>query len=141
MPVSIKLDAIFDKTKRDRAASGAVKKAAKRFTVYVPDQQKKSKATGKIRRRGSGRGFTHSHRASAKGQRPAIDSGKLLRGTKDKVISQFVVEVTTIAKREGFDYADHLQNKMDRPIQDAPEDLKAAQRMLDEEGEKAMRSL
>ena len=50
-------------------------------------------------------------------------------------------EVTTIAKSGGFDYAEHLQNKMDRPIQDALEDLKTAQKLLDKNAEDALNKL
>ena len=79
MPVSFKLDPIFDKAKRDRILGEVPMKAAERFADYVPEQQNKEVHTGKVRRI---KGKTH--RSSAKGERPAKLSGKLNRSTKAK---------------------------------------------------------
>lgn len=142
MPVAITLTSpIFDKAKRHQSAGNAVGKTIREFAAYVPRQQVEGKPSGNVYRKGGGRGFRRSHRASAKGQRPAVDSGNLIRSTKHKKTGQLSGEVTTTAKRNGFDYASQLQNKMDRPIQDAPEDLKAAQEMLNRNGEAAMAKL
>lgn len=141
MPVSIQLGQFFDKAKRDKAFSNAVSKTIREFAAYVPEQQIKSKASGKVYERRGGKNFRRFHRASARGQRPAPDTGKLSRSTKHRMTGQFSGEVTTIAKRGGFDYADQLQHKMDRPIQDAPEDLKKAQELLDKNAEAALSKL
>jgi hypothetical protein len=126
MPVQIKLKAgIFDRVFRAKAVEAAVSLTAKQFAEYVPQQQIKSKPTGKTDRR-KGR----THRASARGQRPAPDTFKLARSTKAKKIGTYSWEVTTAAKRDGFDYAEHLQEKMDRPIQNAPEDEKERERLF-----------
>jgi hypothetical protein len=119
----------------------AISKSIREFAAYVPDQQIKGKASGKLYKRSGGKNFRRSHRASAKGQRPAPDSGKLSRSTKHKMTGRLSGEVTTIAKSRNFDYASQLQEKMDRPIQNAPEDLKKAQEILDRNAEKAVKSL
>lgn len=142
MPVSIKLTSgIFDKSKRDAAASNAVSKSVREFAKYVPEQQIKGKASGKLYRRRGGKNFRRFHRASARGERPAVDTGKLSKSTRHKMTGKFSGEVTTIAKSGSFDYADQLQNKMDRPIQDAPEDIRTAQQILDKNGLAAMNKL
>lgn len=136
MPVTYKLDPIFDKATLRQALGGVPMKAAERFADYVPEQQNREVHTGKVRTvRGK------KHRASARGERPAKITGKLNRGTKAKALGPFKAEVTTIAKSKGFDYSAHLEGKMDRPIQNKPEDIRTAQRMLDEEAEKALRKL
>jgi len=135
----IKLNSgIFDKAKRNAAASSAVNKAAVEYARYVPEQQIESKPTGKLYKRKRGATFTRSHRASAKGQRPAIDTGKLLRSTKHKKTGPLTAEVTTVAKDKGFDYASRLENKMNRPIQNAPKDIKAAQSILNKNADAEM---
>lgn len=137
MPVTTKFtSAIFDKQKLRRALSGVPMKAAERFAEYVPEQQNKETHSGKVRRyKGK------SHRASAKGERPAKLTGRLNRSTKAKKTGELKAEVTTIAKSKGFDYPAHLEGKMDRPIQNKPIDVKTAKRMLDEEAEKVLKRL
>lgn len=142
MPTTIKLTSgIFDKGKRNQAFENAVGKTVREFAAYVPEQQIKGPHTGKIRTKGHGRGFKHSHRASARGERPAPDSGKLLNSTKHKKTGAFSGEVTTVAKNKGFDYAAQLQEKLDRPIQDDPRDIKAGQEMLVRNAVAAIKSL
>lgn len=136
MPVTFKLDPIFDRQKLRQVLGDVPMKAAERFAEYVPEQQNKEVHTGKVRTiRGK------KHRASAKGERPAKLSGRLNRATKAKKTGNLKAEVTTVAKRNGFDYPAHLEEKLDRPIQNKPEDIRTAQRMLDEEAEKALKRL
>lgn len=134
MPVTYKLGKIFDKAALTRAASKAVEKSAKEFAAYVPEQQVRSTHSGRTYKRKSGKGFTRSHRASAKGERPAPDTFKLTKGTKAKMTGTLRAEVTTVAKNGSFDYASQLENKMGRHIQNAPEDLRKAQELLDKNG-------
>lgn len=140
MPVSVKLGPIFDKAKLTQALSNAVTKTLVEYAEYVRTEQKESQPSGKVYRRKGGKGFRRSHRASAKGQRPAIDSGKLLNSTKHKKTGQLKGEVTTIAKSKGFDYAEHLQEKMGRPIQD-DRDAKVGEKMLKKNAEAALLDL
>jgi len=57
-----------------------------------------------------------SHRASARGERPAKLSGKLIEGIEVRQLSETVVEVVSTAKNKGYDYPAHLQNDLDRLI-------------------------
>lgn len=141
MPVEIKLGKFFDKSKRDSAVSSGIKKTIREFAAYVPEQQIKGKPSGKLSRRRGGKNFRRFHRASARGERPSPDSGKLTRSTKHKMTGTLSGEVTTIAKSGNFDYAEQLQEKMDRPIQNAKQDVKAAQNMLDKNVEAALSKL
>jgi len=149
MPVTVKLGKFFDKRTMNAAIKEAMGKTLDEFAEYIPEQQQKSVPAGKLYKRGSfsgrnkiggkrasGRG-TKIHRASAKGQRPAIDSGKLNRATKKKRLGAFKGEVTTVAKNKGFDYAEHLQEKLGRPIQD-DRDRKVGEKMLTANMEKAL---
>lgn len=136
MPVTFKLGPIFDKQKLKRELSKVPLLAAEEFAEYVPKQQIKGPQTGVVRKiRGK------VHRASRRGERPAVLSGKQTRSTRAKKTGQFSAEVTTQAKNKGFDYSAHLEGKMGRPIQDAPEDIKTAQKMLDKQAEKALARL
>ena len=152
MPVSVKLGKFFDKRTMNAAIRDAVGKTLDEFVDYIKEEQVKSSPAGKLYKRGSfsgrnkiggvrasGKG-TKIHRASAKGQRPAIDSGKLNRSTRKKRLGAFKGEVTTIAKNKGFDYAEHLQEKLDRPIQDE-RDRKVGEKMLADNVEKALAKL
>lgn len=141
MPVEIKLGKFFDKAKRHQVLSNAISKTTREFAAYVPQEQAESNASGHLYKRTGGKTFRRSHRASAKGQRPSPDTGKLIKSTRRKMTGTFSGEVTTIAKKGNFDYADQLQNKMDRPIQNAPKDLKKAQQLLDKNGEAALSKL
>lgn len=142
MPTRINLGSgIFDKAKRRQATSNAISKTLVEYARYVPVQQIESKPTGKVYKRKGGRGFTRSHRASARGQRPAPDTGKLSRSTKHKKTGELKGEVTTIAKNKGFDYSAHLENDLGRPIQNAPADIKAAQDILIKNAEAAIAKL
>lgn len=129
MPVTYTLSGIFDNAKVKQAASNAISKTLVEFAAYVKKEQVESTPTGRLYRRKSGSNFRRSHRASAKGQRPAIDSGKLLNSTKKNKVSELKGEVTTIAKRDGFDYASQLE-KMGRHIQDDPKDIKKGEELL-----------
>jgi hypothetical protein len=132
MPVQIKLGGFFDKAKRDAAASNAVRKAIREYARYVPEKQIKSKPTGKLYRRKGGKGFIRSHRASRSGQPPAVDTGKLIRSTVPRMLTNLKGQVVTFAMTpDGFDYASFLEFEMNRPMQHSPEDVKAAQEILD----------
>ena len=141
MPVSTKFTSkIFDKRAIEQELRNAISRATRAFAAYVPQQQINETHTGKLYKRAGGRGFSRSHRASARGQRPAPDTGKLLKSTTHKMTGELTGEVTTVAKRGGFDYAAQLE-KIGRPIQHAPSDRKKAQEILDREAERALKKL
>jgi hypothetical protein len=140
MPVTINFTSgIFDKAKRNAAATQAISKSVREFAKYVPEQQIKSKPSGRLYRRRGGKGFRRFHRASRSGQRPAVDTGKLTKSTKGRMTGQFKGQVVTYATNDGFDYASFLQFEMNRPIQ--IDDDKAAQEILDRNAEKEMAKL
>lgn len=142
MPVTSKFTSgIFDKRKSEQELRNAISRATRIFAAYVPQQQVQETHTGVLYKRASGAGFRRSHRASARGQRPAPDTGKLLKSTTHKMTGELTGEVTTVAKRGGFDYAAQLENKMGRPIQDHPKDIKKAQEILDREAIRALKKL
>jgi hypothetical protein len=142
MPVEIKLGKFFDKAKRDQAASNAVSKAVREYAAYVPAQQVKGKPSGNLYRRRGGKGFTRSHRASRSGQKPAVDTGKLIKSTKGRMLSALKGQVATFALSKDYvDYAAILEFDMNRPIQHSPEDVKAAQDILNKQAESAIKKL
>src|SRR5689334_15715170 len=68
---------IFNKSERNRIVGNVAMKTARDFKEQTRRKMVESKPTGKVYERGTGKGFTRSHRASRRGQRPAVDSGKL----------------------------------------------------------------
>jgi hypothetical protein len=125
----VKLDSlIFDKARREQALTAAVSKTTVQFAASTAEKMVEGPQTGILYGRRRGRDFTRSHRASAKGQRPAVDSGNLLHSIKHQMAGAFTGEVTTIVPGP-FDYAAQLQDKMSRPIQ-SDEDAKEAETLL-----------
>lgn len=107
--------------------SNFIRRQAKDFTQLTKRRIIESKPSGRLYARKRGVGFTRSHRASARGQRPAIDSGKLLNSIKDRRISE-----TSAESFAGAYYAEYLQSeRLNRPImsdQDAAEAQQKANR-------------
>lgn len=93
--------------------AAAVSKSRKELKQAVRERIIKSKPSGKTHRRlnvsniSSRRG---EHRASRRGQAPAIDSGKLLNSINEKRTGEFSGEVSV-----NTEYAAILEEKMDRP--------------------------
>lgn len=90
-----------------RAASNVVSKSAKDFKTKTRRRMIDSIPSGRVyKRRG---GF---HRSSARGERPAIDSGKLIANITDSRTAQFAAKVEAET-----DYAKYLvSEKLDRQI-------------------------
>lgn len=102
---------IFKRERRQTIAS-FISRERRDFKNLTKRRIIDSKASGRLYRRKGGQGFKRSHRASARGQRPAIDSGKLLNSIQDKRRNDFSGEVFA-----GADYAKYLQSeKLNRPI-------------------------
>ncbi len=71
--------------------------------------------TGRVYRKGSGEGFRRFHRASARGQRPAVDTGVLINSIEDQKISQ--VSHAVFVNDHKAPYGKWLQSPLfDRPI-------------------------
>lgn len=92
----------------------AVDKSLKECREQVKDFIRKSKPAGRIYRRGlvsslSGGGAVH--RASRRGQAPAIDSGKLISSIRAQKTGDVKGEVSV-----NVPYAEKLENTMNRPF-------------------------
>lgn len=114
------------------AISNALGRIAKDFKNLTRRRIVESVPLGRLYRRKSGAGFRRFHRASAVGQRPAIDTGTLLNAIDDARINEFTTEVFIAPKpnsRNGTKasvYAEYLQGKMKRRIMDKADAEQAA---------------
>lgn len=133
---SVRLDSkIFKSAERRRALSVVVSKNARDFRESTKRKMRDSTPTGKVYERGGrGAGFRRSHRASARGERPAPDSGNLLRNVKSRDVSELhsVVEVDT-------NYADILQAAGHEIV--TAEDLTEARQKLSRDADIALKSI
>lgn len=134
---TVKLDSqIFKDVSRRQAVSNLVGRNAKDFKNLTKRRMIESRPTGRLYRRSRGAGFIRSHRASAKGQRPAIDSGNLLNSVQDKRTGEFTAEASV-----GAEYAKYLQSRrLKRPIM-SDRDAAEAQAKLNRDGEQAIGTL
>jgi hypothetical protein len=133
----IKLDSeIFKAVSRRQAISNLVGRSARDFKNLTKRRIIESRPAGRLYSRGPGTGFTRAHRASAKGQRPAIDTGKLLNSIDDKRTGELSSEAFA-----GAEYAKHLQSaRLDRPIM-SDGDVNEAQAKLTRDAEHLITSL
>lgn len=127
---------IFDDVKRRQAVSGLIHRSAKDCKNLTKRRMIESKPTGRLYRRRRGPGFVRSHRASAKGKRPAIDTGKLLNSVRDQRQGEFKATTDVNVK-----YAEYLQS--DRLGREIITDADAAeeQRKLDRNAERVLVNL
>ncbi len=137
---------IFNSAELKRALSNAVGRAAKDFKTDVRQRMIKASVSGIVYRKGRGRGFTRSHRASARGQSPAPDTLTLARAVTDSKTGDASARVE-IANRinpengqNAREYAEILQEKMDRPIMNSVEQLSGAKRNLTNRVNETIRS-
>lgn len=135
--VTRKLDSqIFNGTARRQAFANFVGRQAKDFKAVTKRRMIESKPAGRLYPRKRGAGFRRFHRASARGQRPAIDTGKLLNSIEDRRFGEFKAEVFA-----GAEYAKYLQSeRLDRPIMDE-RDAGEAQAKFDREAVQMIRTL
>lgn len=100
---------LFNNQRRKQILSQAVQKSAVELESEIKQTILKSKPSGRLYKRGKNR----FHRASAKGQSPAIDSGSLINSVRARTKSELVATVSTSKK-----YAEILdnKNKLDRPF-------------------------
>lgn len=120
MRTTVQLDSlIFDKATREQAIESFVGKQAKEFKVITKERMVEEQHTGIQYERKGGAGFRRAHRASARGERPAIDTGRLLNSIEDKQLSPTTAEVeATAISDSGWPYPWTLQNSLQRPIMD-----------------------
>lgn len=109
----LRLDsAIFDEAERRQRFARFPRRQARDFKNLTKKRIIQSKPSGRLYRRRSGTGFQRFHQASARGQRPAIDTGTLLNSIKDRRIGEYQAEAFA-----GAEYAQYLQSeRLNRPI-------------------------
>lgn len=116
---------IFSDTARRQAFSNFVTRERKDFKDLTKRRMIESRPLGRNYRRKRGASFTRFHQASARGQRPAIDTGTLLNSIQDRRTGDFSGEVFA-----GADYAKYLQSeRLDRPIMNEQDAGEAAAKM------------
>jgi hypothetical protein len=116
---------IFDTKSLRREISQAVLKSAKVFKEATRRRMVESRPTGRVYpKRTGGRGFSRAHRASRRGQRPAVDTTTLINALNATRTGEFeaLVDIANRTNPENGenarDYAERLQNNMGRPIMD-----------------------
>jgi hypothetical protein len=127
MRVIAKLNSqIFKAVPRRQAIANLVGRSARDFKNLTKRRIIESRPAGRLYPRRRGAGFTRAHRASARGQRPAIDTGKLLNSIRDKRNAEFRAEAYA-----GAEYAKYLQSeKLKRPIMSERDAAEAERKML-----------
>lgn len=127
---------IFDAAQRKAAGGRAARKAARKFRDETRKKMVFGKPSGKIYERDAGDGFVRRHRASRRGEVPAVLTGNLAnKATKFRSVSATSAE--TYIDTDVAPYADDLL-KMERHILT---DLDDAQKDLDHESEKELAKL
>lgn len=124
-------------TKLRKALGAAVMNAAKAYEAETRRRILSSKPTGTLYKRR--RGF---HRASARGQRPAVDSATMLRSFRTRQLSllKAIVELAPNRSPDGASvrfYAEVLQERRGRKIM-TDDDAKKAEPVLEREIRKAL---
>lgn len=138
---------IFDKASRSQGFTSLISREAKEFKVDTKERMIEGPASGRVyEKHPGGRGFTRSHRASRRGQRPAPDTLTLVNAISDRRLSDYSAEVY-VAERINpengeiaSDYAERLQTQLDRPIM-SPLDAEKAEFKLRHGGELLVRTL
>lgn len=103
---------IFQDVPRRQAVSNLISRSARELKNLTKQRMVRSTPTGRLYARRGGSGFRRFHRASARGQRPAIDTGKLLNSIQSKTLGEF--KAATVAEAP---YAKYLQSeRLNRPI-------------------------
>ncbi|MEO5859176.1 MAG: hypothetical protein ABIR33_09535 [Pyrinomonadaceae bacterium] len=123
MRVVIELNArIHDKRERARVLGRVPGEAAKRHKVRTRRKMIDGPHTGNLYDRKGGAGFSRSHQASARGQRPSPDTFTLVNAVTDERTGEMSARVFIAEKinpRNGAnasEYAEILQFHLGRPI-------------------------
>lgn len=137
---------IFDKPAREQHFTNLVSRSAKEFKQLTKDRMIKGPWTGILYERRRGATFRRSHRASAKGQRPSPDTMTLVNAVSDRKTGDLSAEVYIAEKVNpsngtlASDYAEILQNHLERPIMSEGDRFEAEAKMKSD-GEALMQSL
>lgn len=104
-----------DPAERDRIVSNGLTRIGKRFKKRTVDAMALGAArTGRLYRRKGITGATRSHRASARYEKPAVDTGNLIRSVEDVKISATSHEVFVDDGKAP--YGKWLEDPLERPI-------------------------
>ncbi len=140
---------VHDRQERARVLGRVPGLAAKRHKQRTREMMIAGPHTGKLYRpgfKGNSTSFRRLHRASARGQRPSPDTMTLVNAVTDERTGEMAAKVF-IAERinpangaNASDYAEILQNHMERPIMSV-RDTKEAQRDQNDLAKKAIKEL
>ncbi len=124
----LNLDSQFFKPRvRDAAFAAAIYESAQDFRQSLKQKMIDSIPSGRVESIGRGTGFETRFQRSRRGQRPAIQTGRLLNSVRAKRLSERSAEVSVIAETDaGYNYGEELQNSLGREIL-TNEDEKEAQ--------------
>jgi hypothetical protein len=106
---------IFHKPEAEQAISNMLTRVAKKYKVVVVERMIEGPQTGRIYSKGNGPGFRLYHQASARYQRPAVDTGNLINSVEDEKIGPYEHQVYV---DDGLaPYGKYLQSpRLERPI-------------------------
>ena len=137
---------IYDPGKRRAAIRRALFRTTKEAKRETKQAMVQSAPRGALYRKRRGAAFIRAHRASARGQRPAIETGNLLNAVSDRRLSDTKRELFIAPKPNPIngvpssEYAEILQNKMARKIITG-KDEKVFQKLLDDNAAKEVAKL
>lgn len=107
----------FSAAERQKAFGEAAYQSAQNFRESLKQKMIDSIPAGRARSVGRGTNFETRFRRSRRGQRPAIQTRRLLSSVRAKRLGDLTSEVTVIAETDdGFNYGEYLQQKQDRQI-------------------------
>jgi hypothetical protein len=131
---------VFDKAVRQQKLTSMISRSSRDFRESTKTQMVEGLHTGRVYRRKSGAGFRRSHIASAVGQRPSPDTLTLVNAVTQEMTGPdsaqvFIAEkINPLNGAVASNYAEILQEKLDRPIMDE-RDAIAAQQAMDQRAE------
>lgn len=116
----------FDPTERQKSFGSAAYESAQEFRADLKQKMEDSTPTGNIVSIGRGTGFETRFQRSRRGQRPAIQTRKLISSIHSKRISESSAETSVDAlDDDGANIGERLQNDYGRLVM-TPEDILAA---------------
>lgn len=106
---------VWDDSRRQQIVSNCLTRIAKRFAQKEVTLMEQEQHTGRIYKLRAGPGFMRFHQASARGERPARQTGALINAIDDRKVSPSIHDVFIDGQRAN--YGSILQNSagLDRP--------------------------
>jgi hypothetical protein len=140
---SLKLDSrFFDAGARKRAFAPVPYAAAQAFRQSLKQKMIDSVPAGRIESVGEGRAFDTRFRRSRRGQRPAIQTRKLISSIYAYRNGDYSARTEVTAENEdGENIGEILQHSLGRKVMTTDEDIKEAEKDFVERGKRALLSL